>query len=77
MFFNSNNSIEQINISEYLKDINNDYNAIIEAAKISELRYYKDTGKDLFIVNELAYKNFLDKIIEFFKMMQKKIKRNF
>ena len=77
MFFNSNNSIEQINISEYLKDINNDYNAIIEAAKISELRYYKDTGKDLFIVNELAYKNFLDKIIEFFKMMQKKLKEIF
>lgn len=77
MFFDNNNSIEQINISEYLKDINNDYNAIIEAAKISELRYYKDTGKDLFIVNESAFKNFLDKIIEFFKKIKEKIKEIF
>ena len=54
------------NVFSYINQINNNYNAIMEAARISELRYYNNTGKELFI-NEAAISKLFDAIINFFK----------
>ena len=46
MLINTNlyNESTEDNVFSYINQINNNYNAIIEAARISELRYYNDTG---------------------------------
>ena len=72
MFFN-----EQYDSIDYIKSINNNYNAIMEAARISEIRYYNDTGKSLFINEAGAITSFLKRIIEFFKSILNKIKEIF
>ena len=53
------------------------YNALMKAVGISELKYYNETGKDLFIENSTAFDNFIDKAKEFFKAAASKIKEIF
>ena len=61
------------NVFSYINQINNNYNAIIEAARISELRYYQDTGNSLFITESGVLGNLIHRIVEFFKNLLNKI----
>ena len=61
------------NVFSYINQINNNYNAIIEAARISELRYYNDTGKELFINETNILVSLIHRIVEFFKSIFNKI----
>ena len=61
------------NVFSYINQINNNYNAIIEAARISELRYYQDTGKELFINETNILVSLIHRIVEFFKNLLNKI----
>ena len=61
------------NVFSYINQINNNYNAIIEAARISELRYYQDTGKELFINETNILVSLIHRIVEFFKSIFNKI----
>ena len=65
------------NVFSYINQINNNYNAIIEAARISELRYYQDTGNSLFITESGIFTKLLDTIIKFFKSIIEKLKSLF
>lgn len=59
-----------------LNQINNNYNALIGSIKISENRYYNDTGKYLF--SEAGFfSNLISKIKDFFKNLLEKIKSLF
>lgn len=53
------------------------YNAIMKSVGISELRYYQDTGSDLFVNEAGAFDSFIDKIKVFFKKVIEKIKSIF
>ena len=53
------------------------YNALMKAAGISELRYYQETGKDLFIHEAGALSGFIEKAKAFFKKVIEKIKAIF
>lgn len=59
-----------------LNQINNNYNALVKSIKISENRYYNDTGKYLF--SEAGFfSNLISKIKDFFKNLLEKIKSLF
>lgn len=49
------------------------YNALMKAVGISELRYYTENGKDLFVHEAGAFKKFTDAIKKFFKAIIDKI----
>lgn len=53
------------------------WNAIMKSVGISELRYYKETGEDLFVNEAGAFGGFIDKIKAFFKKVIEKIKAIF
>lgn len=53
------------------------YNAIMKAAGISELKYYKECGGDLFVNEAAAVGGFIDKFISFFKKVGEKIAQMF
>lgn len=53
------------------------YNALMRAAGLSELKYYQETGKDLFINEAGAFGGFLEKAKDFFKKVIEKIKALF
>ena len=53
------------------------YNALMKAVGISELKYYQETGKNLFIHEAGAFSAFLDKAKAFFKKVIEKIKQIF
>ena len=53
------------------------YNAIIKSVGISELKYYQETGKDLFVNEAGAFKGFLGKVKAFFQAVIEKIKSIF
>ena len=53
------------------------YNAMMKAVGISELRYFKETGDDLFLCEASAVGGFLTKVKEFFKKVLEKIKAMF
>ena len=53
------------------------YNAIMKAAGISELKYYKETGGDLFVQEAGAAGGLIDRFIGFFKKVIEKIKQIF
>lgn len=53
------------------------YNALMKAAGISELRYYQETGKDLFVHEAGAFSGFIEKAKAFFKKVIEKIKAIF
>lgn len=53
------------------------YNAIMKAAGISELKYYKECGGDLFVNESAATSGFIDKFISFFKKVGEKIAQMF
>ena len=49
------------------------FNAIMKSAGISELKYYKECGGDLFVQESTATSGLLDKFISFFKKVKEKI----
>lgn len=53
------------------------YNALMRAAGLSELKYYTETGKDLFVHEAGAFAGFLEKAKSFFKAAWEKIKSLF
>lgn len=53
------------------------YNAIMKSVGLSELKYYQETGKDLFLNEASAFSGFIDKVIAFFKAVIEKIKAIF
>lgn len=53
------------------------WNAIMKSVGISELRYYKETGEDLFVNEAGAFGGFVDKIKAFLKKVIEKIKAIF
>ena len=53
------------------------YNALMKAAGLSELKYYKETAGDLFLNEAGAFGGFLSKAKEFFKKVLEKIKALF
>ena len=53
------------------------YNAIMKSVGISELRYYQETGKDLFVHEAGAFAGFIAKAKVFFKKVIEKIKSIF
>ena len=50
------------------------YNALIKAATLSEMKYYNENGGDLFVQEAGAFTSFLGKVKEFFKKVIEKIK---
>ena len=59
----------------YENEIN--YNALMKSVGISELKYYSETGKDLFVNEAGAFSGFIAKAKEFFKKVIEKIKSIF
>lgn len=53
------------------------YNALMKSVGISELKYYNETGKDLFLNEAGAFSGFLEKAKAFFKKVIEKIKSIF
>ena len=53
------------------------YNALMKAVGISELKYYQETGRNLFVHEAGAFSAFLDKAKAFFKKVIEKIKQIF
>ena len=53
------------------------YNALMRAAGLSELKYYQETGGDLFVQEAGAFGGFLEKAKAFFKKIIEKIKALF
>lgn len=53
------------------------YNAMMKAVGISELRYYQETGGDLFVQEAGAFGGFIEKAKAFFKKVIEKIKQIF
>lgn len=53
------------------------YNALMRAAGLSELKYYQETGGDLFLQEAGAFGGFLEKAKAFFKAVVEKIKALF
>jgi len=50
------------------------YNALMKAAALSEMKYYNENGGDLFVQEAGAFAGFLNKVKEFFKKIIEKIK---
>ena len=50
------------------------YNALMKAAALSEMKYYNQTGGDLFVQEAGAFAGFIQKAKEFFKKVIEKIK---
>ena len=50
------------------------YNALMKAAALSEMRYYNANGGDLFVQEAGAFSGFIGKVKEFFKKVIEKIK---
>lgn len=50
------------------------YNALMKAAALSEMKYYNQTGGDFFVQEAGAFSGFLNKAKEFFKKVIEKIK---
>lgn len=53
------------------------YNALMKAVGISELKYYQETGKSLFVHEAGALSGFIEKAKAFFKKVIEKIKQIF
>lgn len=53
------------------------YNAIMKAAGLSELKYYKENGGDLFVQEAGAAGGLIDRFIAFFRKVIEKIKQIF
>lgn len=50
------------------------YNALMKAAALSEMKYYNENGGDLFVQEAGAFSSFIQKAKEFFKKIIEKIK---
>lgn len=61
----------------YMYENECNYNAMMKAVGISELRYYQETGKDLFLNEAGAISGFIEKAKAFFKKVIEKIKAIF
>lgn len=89
MIFDTNNYYDDVQVGEspyplglegalmhvYENECN--YNAMMKAVGISELRYYKDTGRSLFVHEAGAFSSFIEKAKSFFKKVIEKIKQIF
>ena len=89
MIFDTNNYYDDMQVGEspyplglegalmhvYENECN--YNAMMKAVGISELRYYKDTGRSLFVHEAGAFSSFIEKAKSFFKKVIEKIKQIF
>lgn len=89
MIFDTNNYYDDMQVGEspyplglegalmhvYENECN--YNALMRAVGISELKYYKDTGKSLFVHEAGAFSGFLERAKAFFKKVIEKIKQIF
>ena len=89
MIFDTNNYYDDMQVGEspyplglegalmhvYENECN--YNALMRAVGISELKYYKDTGKSLFVHEAGAFSGFIEKAKAFFKKVIEKIKQIF
>ena len=53
------------------------YCEMMKAVALSELRYYQDTGQDLFLNESGSFSNFLSRVKSFFKKVLEKIKSMF
>lgn len=53
------------------------FNAIVKSVGLSELKYYTETGKDLFLNEAGAFSSFIAKVKAFFKKVLEKIKAIF
>ena len=53
------------------------YNALMKAAALSEMRYFSETGGDLFVQEAGAFGGFIQKAKDFFKKVIEKIKAIF
>lgn len=53
------------------------FNSLMKAVGLSELKYYNETGKDLFVNEAGAFSNFIAKAKAFFKKVIEKIKSIF
>lgn len=61
----------------YMYENECNYNAMMKAVGISELKYYQETGKDLFLNEAGAISGFIEKAKAFFKKVIEKIKAIF
>lgn len=83
MIFNSESYISSNKVSPYELGVEGalmhvyenecNYNALMKAVGISELRYYQETGKDLFVHEAGAWQSFIEKVKKFFKGIIDKI----
>ena len=53
------------------------YNALMRAVGLAEMKYYQETGKELFLNEAGAFGGFIDKLKAFFKKVIEKIKSIF
>ena len=53
------------------------YNALMRAVGLAEMKYYQETGKELFLNEAGAFSGFIDKLKAFFKKVIEKIKSIF
>ena len=53
------------------------YTNLMKSVGIAELKYYNETGKELFLNESGAFSNFIDKVVEFFKKVVEKIRSIF
>ena len=53
------------------------YNAFMRAVGLAEMKYYQETGKELFLNEAGAFNGFIDKLKAFFKKVIEKIKSIF
>ena len=53
------------------------WNAIMKSVGISEMKYYQNTGRDLFVNEAGAVAGFIEKVKAFFKKVIEKIKQIF
>lgn len=53
------------------------YNALMKAVGLAEMKYYQETGKELFLNEAGAFSGFIDKLKAFFKKVIEKIKSIF
>ena len=88
MIFDSNlGSVSEAGLSPYKLGIEGglmhvyenecNFNALMRAVGISELKYYNDTGRDLFVHEAGAFAGFIEKAKAFFKKVIEKIKQIF
>ena len=87
MIFDSNlGSVPEAGLSPYKLGIEGglmhvyenecNFNALMRAVGISELKYYNDTGRDLFVHEAGAFAGFIEKAKAFFKKVIERLSKS-